>query len=91
MVVKYCRFPPSKAGSEDVTIQGREANIARTVEKLNALMAKLDQGAEDQEKRRFVISMDVDSRHHPRIIGRAGATINVIRGDTDCRIKMPKV
>lgn len=91
MFVKKCRFPPSKADSEEVTIQGREANVARAVEKLNGLMAKMDQGAEEQAKRSFVISMDVDSRHHPRLIGRAGATISAISGDSGCRIDMPKV
>ena len=42
-----------------------------------------------QELRSFKVTLSVDPKYHPNIIGRKGATINKIRDDHDVRIQLP--
>ena len=42
-----------------------------------------------QELRSFKLEVDVDARHHTKIIGRRGAVITKVRQDHDVQIQFP--
>lgn len=42
-----------------------------------------------QELRSFTVTLSVEPKYHPNIIGRKGATINKIRDDHGVRIQLP--
>ena len=43
-----------------------------------------------QELRNFRVTMKVDPKYHPNIIGKKGAKINKIRESHDVRIQLPE-
>lgn len=85
------RFPSSKANSDDVKLIGTESNVARAQQHIEELVERMEREAVEREKRNFSITIEVDSKYHPKIIGRGGKAINAIRDDTGCRVDLPKV
>ena len=42
-----------------------------------------------QELRSFTLTIKVDPKHHPKIIGKRGANISKIRSDFDVQVQFP--
>ena len=42
-----------------------------------------------QELRSFTVTLSIEPKYHPNIIGRRGATINKIRDDHGVRVQLP--
>jgi len=56
---------------------------------LEARVEKLEKEKQDRMLRNFQLKVEVDSKHHPKIIGRKGAVISKIRQEHDVQIQFP--
>lgn len=81
--------PSSDKRSDIITINGPRKNCEEARQALERRRQELEAEKEEKELRSFQVSMQVDPKYHPNIIGRKGATINKIRDDHDVRIQLP--
>ncbi|MEQ2311193.1 hypothetical protein AMECASPLE_017152 [Ameca splendens] len=72
-----------------IKVTGLAANVERA--KLGVLerVKELQAEQEDRALRSFRVTMSVDPKFHPKIIGRKGAVISQIRKDHDVSIQFP--
>lgn len=72
-----------------IKVTGLEANVERAKQGLLERVKELQAEQEDRALRSFKVTMSVDPRFHPKIIGRKGAVISQIRKDHDVSIQFP--
>ncbi|KAK2863117.1 hypothetical protein Q5P01_002650 [Channa striata] len=72
-----------------IKMTGQAANVERARQGLMDRVKELQAEQEDRALRSFKITMSVDPKFHPKIIGRKGAVISQIRKDHDVSIQFP--
>ncbi|XP_028284938.1 vigilin [Parambassis ranga] len=72
-----------------IKVTGLAANVERAKQGLLERVKELQAEQEDRALRSFKVTMSVDPRFHPKIIGRKGAVISQIRKDHDVSIQFP--
>uniref|UniRef100_A0A3Q3B0J5 Vigilin n=1 Tax=Kryptolebias marmoratus TaxID=37003 RepID=A0A3Q3B0J5_KRYMA len=72
-----------------IKVTGLAANVARAKHGLLERVKELQAEQEDRALRSFKVTMSVDPKFHPKIIGRKGAVISQIRKDHDVSIQFP--
>ncbi|KAM3591262.1 uncharacterized protein V6R79_025680 [Siganus canaliculatus] len=72
-----------------IKVTGLAANVERAKLGLLERVKELQAEQEDRALRSFKVTMSVDPRFHPKIIGRKGAVISQIRKDHDVSIQFP--
>jgi len=83
-------IPSAEEQSNIVKVRGPPANVARAKEALAERITQLDTEKADRELKSFAVTVEVDEKHHPKIIGRRGATVTEIRKKHDVNIQMPE-
>uniref|UniRef100_A0A669E1Z9 Vigilin n=1 Tax=Oreochromis niloticus TaxID=8128 RepID=A0A669E1Z9_ORENI len=72
-----------------IKVTGLAANVERAKQGLLERVKELQAEQEDRALRSFKVTMSVDPKFHPKIIGRKGAVISQIRKDHDVSIQFP--
>ncbi|XP_034020632.1 vigilin isoform X2 [Thalassophryne amazonica] len=72
-----------------IKVTGQLANVERAKQGLLERVKELQAEQEDRVLRSFKLTMSVDPRFHPKIIGRKGAVISQIRKDHNVNIQFP--
>ncbi|XP_058479525.1 vigilin [Solea solea] len=72
-----------------IKVTGLAANVERAKHGLLERVKELQAEQEDRALRSFKVTMSVDPKFHPKIIGRKGAVISQIRKDHDVSIQFP--
>ncbi|CAL8236355.1 unnamed protein product, partial [Arctogadus glacialis] len=73
-----------------VRVTGQLPNVGRAREGLLQRVRELQAEQEDRALRSFKVTLSVEPRFHPKIIGRKGAVISQIRKDHDVSIQFPE-
>ncbi|XP_078389931.1 vigilin isoform X3 [Cetorhinus maximus] len=81
--------PPPEQQSDVIKITGLTANLERARAGILERVRELQAEQEDRALRGFKLTMSVDPKYHPKIIGRKGAVISQIRKDHDVNIQFP--
>ncbi|CAL8327176.1 unnamed protein product [Lota lota] len=72
-----------------IRVTGQVTNVERAKQGLLQRVKELQAEQEDRALRSFKVTMSVEPRFHPKIIGRKGAVISQIRKDHDVSIQFP--
>lgn len=72
-----------------IKVTGLATNVERAKQGLLERVKELQAEQEDRALRSFKVTMSVDPKFHPKIIGRKGAVISQIRKDHDVSIQFP--
>uniref|UniRef100_A0A8C4X9Y0 High density lipoprotein binding protein b n=1 Tax=Erpetoichthys calabaricus TaxID=27687 RepID=A0A8C4X9Y0_ERPCA len=81
--------PQPDQQSDVIKITGLVANVERAKQGLLERVRELQAEQEDRALRSFKLTISVDPKYHPKIIGRKGAVISQIRKDHDVNIQFP--
>ncbi|KAG8508285.1 Vigilin [Galemys pyrenaicus] len=81
--------PAPELQSDVVAITGLAAHLDRAKAGLLERVKELQAEQEDRALRSFKLSVSVDPKYHPKIIGRKGAVITQIRLEHDVNIQFP--
>uniref|UniRef100_A0A8C5JYE0 Vigilin n=1 Tax=Jaculus jaculus TaxID=51337 RepID=A0A8C5JYE0_JACJA len=81
--------PAPELQSDIIAITGLAANLDRAKAGLLERVKELQAEQEDRALRSFKLSVTVDPKYHPKIIGRKGAVITQIRLEHDVNIQFP--
>ncbi|XP_039602941.1 vigilin [Polypterus senegalus] len=81
--------PQPDQQSDVIKITGLVANVERAKQGLLERVKELQAEQEDRALRSFKLTISVDPKYHPKIIGRKGAVISQIRKDHDVNIQFP--
>ncbi|KAF6114088.1 high density lipoprotein binding protein [Phyllostomus discolor] len=81
--------PAPELQSDTIAITGLAANLDRAKAGLLERVRELRAEQEDRALRSFKLSVTVDPKYHPKIIGRKGAVITQIRLEHDVNIQFP--
>jgi len=82
-------IPPAKDKSDTVTVIGSKSNLERAMEALKEKVTEIEAENEDRALRAFKLEMEIESKYHPKIIGRKGAVVTSIRTEYDVQIQFP--
>nr|XP_058155674.1 vigilin isoform X3 [Dasypus novemcinctus] len=83
------QVPAPELQSDVIAITGLAANLDRAKAGLLERVKGLQAEQEDRALRSFKLSVSVDPKYHPKIIGRKGAVITQIRLEHDVNIQFP--
>ncbi|KAG8135911.1 hypothetical protein E2320_008890 [Naja naja] len=83
------QVPAPELQSDIISISGLAANLDRARARLLERVKELQAEQEDRALRNFKLTVAVDPRYHPKIIGRKGAVITQIRTEHDVTIQFP--
>ncbi|XP_041840626.1 vigilin [Melanotaenia boesemani] len=72
-----------------IKVTGLAANVERAKQGLLERVKELQAEQEDRALRSFKVTMSIDPKFHPKIIGRKGTVISQIRKDHDVSIQFP--
>uniref|UniRef100_A0A674CR57 High density lipoprotein-binding protein n=1 Tax=Salmo trutta TaxID=8032 RepID=A0A674CR57_SALTR len=81
--------PQPEQQSDVIKVTGQVANVERAKSGLLERVKELQAEQEDRALRSFKVSISVDPKFHPKIIGRKGAVISQIRKDHDVIVQFP--
>uniref|UniRef100_A0AAZ3PY92 Vigilin n=1 Tax=Oncorhynchus tshawytscha TaxID=74940 RepID=A0AAZ3PY92_ONCTS len=81
--------PQPEQQSDVIKVTGQVANVERAKSGLLERVKELQAEQEDRALRSFKVSISVDPKFHPKIIGRKGAVISQIRKDHDVNVQFP--
>uniref|UniRef100_F7FXS6 Vigilin n=1 Tax=Callithrix jacchus TaxID=9483 RepID=F7FXS6_CALJA len=81
--------PAPELQSDIIAITGLTANLDRAKAGLLERVKELQAEQEDRALRSFKLSVTVDPKYHPKIIGRKGTVITQIRLEHDVNIQFP--
>ncbi|XP_031553878.1 vigilin-like [Actinia tenebrosa] len=84
-------IPPAKDKSDVVNVVGPKANVAKAMDALREKVDEIEAENEDRALRSFKLDIQIDSKYHPKIIGRKGAVVTSIRKEYDVNIQFPPV
>ncbi|XP_033885431.1 vigilin-like [Acipenser ruthenus] len=83
------QVPAPELQSDTISITGLAANLDRAKAGLLERVKELQADQEDRALRSFKLTISVDPKYHPKIIGRKGAVITQIRTEHDVNIQFP--
>ncbi|XP_010903405.3 vigilin [Esox lucius] len=81
--------PPPDQQSDVIKVTGQMASVERAKLGLLERVRELQAEQEDRALRSFKVSISVDPKFHPKIIGKKGAVISQIRKDHDVSVQFP--
>lgn len=83
------QVPAPDLQSDIISITGLSNHLDRAKEGLLERVKELQAEQEDRALRSFKLTITVDPKYHPKIIGRKGAVITQIRTEHDVNIQFP--
>ncbi|KAL6108461.1 hdlbp [Pungitius sinensis] len=83
------QVPAPEQQSDKISISGLANHLDRAKEGLLDRVKELQADQEDRALRSFKLTITVDPKYHPKIIGRKGAIITTIRTEHDVNIQFP--
>uniref|UniRef100_A0A8B9CR62 Vigilin n=1 Tax=Anser brachyrhynchus TaxID=132585 RepID=A0A8B9CR62_9AVES len=83
------QVPAPELQSDVITITGLATNLDRAKTGLLERVKELQAEQEDRALRSFKLTVTVDPKYHPKIIGRKGAVITQIRTEHEVNIQFP--
>uniref|UniRef100_A0A663LT46 Vigilin n=1 Tax=Athene cunicularia TaxID=194338 RepID=A0A663LT46_ATHCN len=83
------QVPAPELQSDIITITGLATNLDRAKVGLLERVKELQAEQEDRALRSFKLTVTVDPKYHPKIIGRKGAVITQIRTEHEVNIQFP--
>ncbi|CAG5861772.1 high density lipoprotein binding protein a isoform 1-T1 [Menidia menidia] len=84
------QVPAPEQQSNKIAITGLASHLDRAKEGLLERVKELLAEQEDRALRNFKLTITVDPKYHPKIIGRKGAIITNIRTEHDVNIQFPE-
>ncbi|MEQ2174934.1 hypothetical protein GOODEAATRI_012829 [Goodea atripinnis] len=81
------QVPPPDQQSDKIAITGLASHLERAKEGLLERVKELQAEQEDRALKSFKLTITVDPKYHPKIIGRKGAIITNIRTEHDVNIQ----
>uniref|UniRef100_A0A8C7ZDH9 Vigilin n=1 Tax=Oryzias sinensis TaxID=183150 RepID=A0A8C7ZDH9_9TELE len=84
------QVPGPDLQSDKIAITGLASHLDRAKEGLLERVKELQAEQEDRPLRSFKLTITVDPKYHPKIIGRKGAIITNIRTEHDVNIQFPE-
>ncbi|KAG5851171.1 high density lipoprotein binding protein a [Anguilla anguilla] len=84
------QVPAPELQSDIISITGLANHLDRAKEGLLERVKELQAEQEDRALRSFKLTITVDPKYHPKIIGRKGAIITQIRNEHDVNIQFPE-
>ncbi|KAI1889321.1 hypothetical protein AGOR_G00177980 [Albula goreensis] len=84
------QVPAPELQSDIISITGLANHLDRAKEGLLERVKELQAEQEDRALRSFKLTITVDPKYHPKIIGRKGAIITQIRTEHDVNIQFPE-
>ncbi|KAM7388711.1 hypothetical protein PAMP_024868 [Pampus punctatissimus] len=84
------QVPAPEQQSDKISITGLANHLDRAKEGLLERVKELMAEQEDRALRSFKLTITVDPKYHPKIIGRKGAIITNIRTEHDVNIQFPE-
>uniref|UniRef100_A0A672ZUU9 Vigilin n=1 Tax=Sphaeramia orbicularis TaxID=375764 RepID=A0A672ZUU9_9TELE len=84
------QVPAPEQQSDKISITGLANHLERAKEGLLERVKELQAEQEDRALRSFKLTITVDPKYHPKIIGRKGAIITNIRTEHDVNIQFPE-
>ncbi|KAI1882721.1 hypothetical protein AGOR_G00237830 [Albula goreensis] len=84
------QVPAPELQSDTISITGLANHLDRAKEGLLERVKELQLEQQDRALRSFKLTITVDPKYHPKIIGRKGAIITQIRNDHDVNIQFPE-
>lgn len=84
------QVPAPEQQSDKIAITGLANHLDRAKEGLLERVKELQAEQEDRALRNFKLTITVDPKYHPKIIGRKGAVITAIRTEHDVNIQFPE-
>ncbi|XP_008305571.1 high density lipoprotein binding protein a [Cynoglossus semilaevis] len=84
------QVPAPELRSDKIAITGLANHLDRAKEGLLERVKELQAEQEDRALRSFKLTITVDPKYHPKIIGRKGAIITNIRTEHDVNIQFPE-
>ncbi|XP_072522982.1 vigilin [Salminus brasiliensis] len=82
-------IPQPDQQSDVIKVTGQEASVERARQALLDRVKELQAEQEDRALRSYKLTLSVDPKYHPKIIGRKGAVISQIRKDHDVNVQFP--
>ncbi|XP_055863477.1 vigilin-like [Biomphalaria glabrata] len=83
-------IPAAEEHSDVVKVRGPPVNVSKARAAILERVNQLEQEREDRELKSFKLTVEVDEKYHPKIIGRKGNIISVIRKNHDVNIQFPE-
>uniref|UniRef100_A0AAQ4P645 Vigilin n=1 Tax=Gasterosteus aculeatus aculeatus TaxID=481459 RepID=A0AAQ4P645_GASAC len=83
------QVPAPEQQSDKISISGLANHLDRAKEGLLDRVKELQADQEDRALRSYKLTITVDPKYHPKIIGRKGAIITTIRTEHDVNIQFP--
>jgi len=84
------QVPAPELQSDTIFITGLASHLDRAKDGLLDRVKELQVEQEDRALRSFKLTITVDPKYHPKIIGRKGAIITTIRTEHDVNIQFPE-
>uniref|UniRef100_A0A3B3WR27 Vigilin n=1 Tax=Poecilia mexicana TaxID=48701 RepID=A0A3B3WR27_9TELE len=84
------QVPPPDQQSDKIAITGLASHLDRAKEGLFERVKELQAEQADRALKSFKLTITVDPKYHPKIIGRKGAIITNIRTEHDVNIQFPE-
>ncbi|KAJ8277086.1 hypothetical protein GJAV_G00071330 [Gymnothorax javanicus] len=84
------QVPAPELQSDTISITGLANHLDRAKDGLLERVKELQAEQEDRALRSFKLTITVDPKYHPKIIGRKGAIITQIRTEHDVNIQFPE-
>ncbi|XP_075883863.1 high density lipoprotein binding protein a isoform X2 [Nelusetta ayraudi] len=84
------QVPAPEQQSDKIAITGLANHLDRAKEGLLERVKELQAEQEDRARRSYKLTITVDPKYHPKIIGRKGAVITNIRTEHDVNIQFPE-
>ncbi|KAK3104810.1 hypothetical protein FSP39_010756 [Pinctada imbricata] len=83
-------IPPSEDKNDTVKVTGPPSHVRKALKGLEDKVNKLEAEAEDRALKSYQTSVEVDEEYHPKIIGRRGANVKILRDDFKVNIQFPR-
>uniref|UniRef100_A0A671STS1 Vigilin n=1 Tax=Sinocyclocheilus anshuiensis TaxID=1608454 RepID=A0A671STS1_9TELE len=84
------QVPAHELQSDIISVTGLASHLDRAKEGLLERVKELQSEQEDRALRSFKLTITVDPKYHPKIIGRKGAIITQIRNEHEVNIQFPE-
>ncbi|XP_023195384.1 vigilin isoform X2 [Xiphophorus maculatus] len=84
------QVPPPDQQSDKIAITGLASHLDRAKEGLFERVKELQAEQAERALKSFKLTITVDPKYHPKIIGRKGAIITTIRTEHDVNIQFPE-
>ncbi|MCJ8738824.1 hypothetical protein PDJAM_G00040220 [Pangasius djambal] len=81
--------PQAEQQSDAIKVMGQEVSVERAKQALMCRVKELQAEQEERALRSYKVTLSVDPKYHPKIIGRKGAVISQIRKDHDVNVQFP--